>query len=616
MTTGFPLLTIIVFLPAAAALVVAFLPRRVPERTVMALGLLAAIVELGFVAYLVVDFQGGQAGFQFISQHQWISYFGISWKVGVDGISLFLVAMTALLFPVAMAGPTVFGNTRAFLGWMLLLEAACMGVFLAMDLFLFFVLFEITLVPGYFIISGWGGFRRNYAAMKFFIYTFAGSAFLFVGILALVLLTAPANGGHETFDLIRLTQLASNLPHADQVLIFASFAVAFAVKIPLVPFHSWLPDAYTQAPTAGSMILAGILFKLGAYGILRFGVFVLPRGAADLGPVLLTLAALGIVYGALITIMQKDLKRLVAYASIVDVAFIVLGIFAFSAQGVTGGVLEMVNHALTTGAIFFLVGVIWEHRGTLRFSDLGGLQRATPVLAGIFLTVVLSAVGLPGLNGFVGEFLVLVGTFITHRWWAVVATTAIISGAIYLLWAYQRVFWGPIRVERNAAVRDITWRQVGAVAPLLAGILFIGIYPRPVLDRITPSVNHLLAHVQHVDPSAHVPAPGGPAVAYSVPADQNVDGQGGGSAAPASAAPASAAPAGGAPAGPAASGGAAGSTTSGGAAGSGGAAASSAASGGSGRAAGSPTSGASAGSGSQASGSAAPTAAVSAGGHS
>jgi NADH-quinone oxidoreductase subunit M len=523
-TTGFPLLTIIVFLPAAAAVVCGFMPRRVPERNVKLIALLAALVELGFVAYLVVDFQGGQAGFQFISQHQWISYFGISWKVGVDGISLFLVAMTALLFPVAMFGPALFGNTRAFLGWMLLLEAACMGVFLALDLFLFFVMFEITLVPGYFIIAGWGGFRRNYAAMKFFIYTFAGSAFLFVGILALVALTAPANGGHYTFDLIRLTQLASNLPHADQVLIFASFAVAFAVKIPLVPFHSWLPDAYTQAPTAGSMILAGILFKLGAYGLLRFGVFVLPRGAADLGPVLLTLAAVGIVYAALITIMQKDLKRLVAYATIVDVAFIVLGFFAFSAQGVTGGVLEMVNHALTTGAIFFLVGVIWEHRGTLRFTDLGGLQRATPILAGIFLTVVLSAVGLPGLNGFVGEFLVLVGTFITHRWWAVVGTTAIISSVIYLLWAYQRVFWGPIRVEKNAAVRDITWRQIGAVAPLLVGIVFLGIYPRPVLDRITPSVNHLLAHVQHVDPSAHVPAPGGPAVAYSVPADQNVDG--------------------------------------------------------------------------------------------
>jgi NADH-quinone oxidoreductase subunit M len=283
------------------------------------------------------------------------------------------------------------------------------------------------------------------------------------------------------------------------------------------------------------MILAGILFKLGAYGILRFGVFVLPRGAADLAPLLLTLAALGIVYGALITIMQKDLKRLVAYASIVDVAFIVLGFFAFSAQGVTGGVLEMVNHALTTGAIFFLVGVIWEHRGTLRFTDLGGLQRVAPILAGIFLTVVLSAVGLPGLNGFVGEFLVLVGTFITHRWWAVVGTTAIVSGAIYLLWAYQRVFWGPIRVERNAAVRDITWRQIGAVAPLLLGIVFIGIYPRPVLDRITPSVNHLLAHVQHVDPSAHVPAPGGPAVAYTVPADQNVDGGAGASSAPAAA---------------------------------------------------------------------------------
>jgi NADH-quinone oxidoreductase subunit M len=525
-TTGFPLLTIIVFLPAAAAVVCGFMPRRASERVVKAVALTAALVELGFVAYLVVDFQGGQAGFQFISQHDWISYFGISWKVGVDGISLFLVAMTALLFPVAMVGPTVFGNTRAFMGWMLLLQAACMGVFLAMDLFLFFVMFEITLVPGYFIISGWGGFRRNYAAMKFFIYTFAGSAFLFVGILALVLLTAPANGGHETFDLIRLTQLASNLPHADQVLIFASFAVAFAVKIPLVPFHSWLPDAYFEAPTAGSMILAGILFKLGAYGMLRFGVFVLPRGAADLGPVLLTLAALGIAYGALITIMQKDLKRLVAYASIVDVAFIVLGIFAFSAQGVTGGVLEMINHALTTGAIFFLVGVIWEHRGSLRFTELGGMQRATPILAGIFLVVVLSAVGLPGLNGFVGEFLVLVGTFITHRWWAVVGTTAIISGAIYLLWAYQRVFWGPIREAKNAAVHDISWREIGAVAPLLAGIVFLGIYPRPVLDRITPSVNHLLAHVQHVDPSAHVPPPGGPAIAYSVPADQNVDGGG------------------------------------------------------------------------------------------
>jgi NADH-quinone oxidoreductase subunit M len=242
-----------------------------------------------------------------------------------------------------------------------------------------------------------------------------------------------------------------------------------------------------------------------------------------MGPVLLTLAAVGITYGAVITIMQRDLKRLVAYASIVDVAFIVLGTFAFSAQGVTGGVMEMVNHGLTTGAIFFLVGVIWERRGTLRFTELGGLQKSTPILAAIFLAVVMSAVGLPGLNGFVGEFLVLAGTFITHRWWAVVATTAIVSGAIYLLWAYQRVFHGPIRIQANAAVRDISWREMAAVAPLLAGIVFLGVYPRPFLDRVTPSVNHLLAHVQAVDPSAHVPPSGQAPISYSVPPDQNVD---------------------------------------------------------------------------------------------
>jgi NADH-quinone oxidoreductase subunit M len=536
MTASFPILTIIVFLPLVGAALCAIIPTSRESQLARPIGLLAALIELGLVAYLVVDFQSGQAGFQFISHHVWLSDFGISWTVGVDGISLFLVGITALLFPVAMAGPRLIGSAKAFMGWMLLLEAACMGAFVSLDLFLFFVMFEITLVPGYFIISGWGGFRRNYAAMKFFIYTFAGSAFLLVGILSLVLLTAPANGGHQTFDLITLTRLASTLPHADQVLIFAAIAVAFAVKIPLVPFHSWLPDAYTEAPTAGSMIIAGIVFNLGAYGLLRLGVFLLPRGAADLGPVLLTLAAIGITYGAIVTIMQKDLKRLVAYASIVDVAFIVLGSFAFSSQGVTGGVLEMVNHGLTTGAAFFLVGVIWERRGTLRFADLGGLQRAAPVLAAIFLAVVLSAVGLPGLNGFVGEFLVLVGTFITHRWWAVVGTTAIVSGAIYLLWAYQRVFQGPVRVAANAAVRDISWREIGAVAPLLLGILFLGIYPKPVLDRITPSVNHLLAHVQHVAPNARVPAPSGPAVAYSVPASQDVDGGAGGAGGSAAAA--------------------------------------------------------------------------------
>ena len=521
-TVGFPLLTIIVLLPVAGAIIAALLPSSPEASPAKVVGLITCLAELGLVVFLVIDFPSGQAGFQFISQHSWIGVFGIDWKVGVDGISLFLVAMTALLFPVAMFGPAIRGDRKAFVGWMLLLEGACMGTFLSMDLFLFFVMFEITLVPGYFIVAGYGGARRNYAAMKFFIYTFAGSAFLFVAMLSLVLLTAPSNGGHQTFDLITLARLASGLPHADQVLIFAGFAVAFAVKIPLVPFHSWLPDAYTEAPTAGSMILAGILFKLGAYGLLRLGVFLLPRGAADLGPLLLTLAAVGITYGALVTIMQKDLKRLVAYASIVDVAFIVLGFFAFSAQGVSGGVLEMVNHGLTTGAIFFLVGMLWERRGTLKFSELGGIQKAAPILAAIFLVVVMSAVGLPGLNGFVGEFLVLVGTFVTHRWWAVVGTTAIVTGAIYMLWAYQRVFHGPIS-EVNAKVRDISWREIGAIAPLLAGILFLGVYPKPFFDRVNPSVGYLLGHVQQVAPNAHVPSQGQSAVQYTVPADQDVN---------------------------------------------------------------------------------------------
>lgn len=519
---GFPLLTVIIFLPLVAAVVVALLPASREQQLAVPVAAIASAAEIALVVTLVVEFDKSQAGFQFISQHNWIGALGIQWFLGVDGISLFLIAMTSLLFPVAMFGPRVRGRAKSFFGWMLLLEAACMGTFVSLDLFLFFVMFEVTLVPAYFLISGWGGPRRNYAAMKFFIFTFAGSAFLFVGIISLVFLVAARNGGTVSFSLITLARFAGQLPGSDQKLIFCAVAVAFAVKIPLVPFHSWLPDSYTEAPTAGSMILAGILFKLGAYGLLRFGIFLLPKAATALAPLLLTLAAIGITYGAIVCIMQRDFKRLIAYASIADVGFIVLGIFAFTPQGITGGVMEMVNHGLTTGALFFIVGMIYERRGTLRISELGGLQKSAPILATVMIVVTMSAVGLPGLNGFVGEFLVLVGTFLTHRWWAVVGTTGVVTGAIYMLWAYQRIFHGT-PVGANAAVRDISWRELGAMAPLLAGIVFLGVYPAPFLNRVTPAVDNVVVHVQTADPSLHLPRSGLP-THYAVPASQDVNG--------------------------------------------------------------------------------------------
>jgi NADH-quinone oxidoreductase subunit M len=454
---------------------------------------------------------------QFVTNHNWISAFGISWHLGVDGISLFLVLLTAFLIPVALFGPAIHGRPKQFIAWMLLLEAGCIGSFLALDLFVFFVMFEITLVPMYFIISGWGYGNRVYAALKFFVYTMAGSAFLLVGILSLVFLTGH---GHPTFDFIQLARQAPKLTQTEQRLIFLALVAAFAIKTPLFPLHTWLPDAHTEAPTAGSIILAGILLKLGTYGILRFGVFMFPKAAVDLAPLLLTLAVIGMTYGAIVATMQKDLKRLIAYSSVAHLGFVVLGIFAFTSQGVSGSVLQMINHGLSTGALFFLVGMIYERRHTREIRELNGLQKAVPVMAAVFLFVMMSSIGLPGLNGFVGEFLILIGTFITHRWWAVVGATGVILAAVYLLWAYQRVFHG-VPTGDNATMTDMTWKERGMMVPLAAAIVFLGVYPKPVLDRINPSVNHLIAHVQSVDKSLHLPsngvdrsqsavAPGGP----------------------------------------------------------------------------------------------------------
>ena len=493
---GFPLLTSIVLLPLVAAAVVALLPRSRPE-VVRLTGFLSAVGVGLLTVVLAMEFEGGEAGFQFVSEHSWIARFGIEWKLGVDGISLFLVLLTGLIFPVALGGPKVGKDVKAYTAWMLVLEAGCLGSFLALDLFLFFLFFELTLVPMYFVIGGWGYENRVYASLKFFLYTLFGSAFMLVGMLTLVLLSASGDQA-VTFDVV---ELASRQALAADTArwIFLSFAVAFAVKVPLFPVHTWLPDAHTEAPTAGSVILAAVLLKLGTYGLLRFGLFLFPQAAVDLAPLLLTLAVIGIVYGALVAAVQKDLKRLVAYSSVAHLGFIVLGTFAFTTTGMSGGVLQMVNHGLSTGALFLLVGMIYERRHTRLIAELKGLQRPMPMLAAVFTVVMLSSVGLPGLNGFVGEFLILVGTFVARRWWAVVATVGVILAAVYLLWAYQRVFHGTPD-EANADLPDMTWKERLVMLPLVAGIVFLGVYPKPVLDRIDPSVERLVDHVeQHSD---------------------------------------------------------------------------------------------------------------------
>jgi NADH-quinone oxidoreductase subunit M len=516
MSPAFPLLTVLVVLPAATAVVVAAVPRRRPEvvRTVAMGGALATLV---LACYLTQQFHTGTAAFQFTSQHVWIADFGISWHLGVDGISLFLVLLSALLFPLSMIGPKVHRDEKSYLAWMLVLETGCLGTFLSLDLFLFFLFFEIVLVPMYFIISGWGYANRVYASIKFFIFTLVGSALMLVAILALVFLHASATG-QFTFDLVQLAK-DPGLSQTAERLVFLAFVVAFGVKVPLVPIHTWLPDAHTEAPTGGSVILAGVLLKLGTYGLLRYGIFLFPQAAKDLAPLLLTLAVVGILYGAVVATVQKDLKRLVAYSSVAHLGFIVLGLFAFTSQGLSGGVIQMVNHGLSTGALFLLVGMIYERRHTRQIAELSGLQKVAPWLAAIFTVVMFSSIGLPGLNGFVGEFLVLVGTFVTRRWWAVPATAGVILAALYLLWAYQRVFHGEPTGD-NASMPDIGWRDRAVMAPLLALIVFLGVYPKPVLARIEPSVDAVVAHLHDTTgyEQPAVAAPTGPAADQAVPA--------------------------------------------------------------------------------------------------
>jgi NADH-quinone oxidoreductase subunit M len=532
----FPILTALVLVPAVGAVAVALIPRARAELH-RGVALLFSSAAGALAIYLLAAFDKNDAGMQFETNRSWIGDFGISWHLGVDGISLFLVVLTAVLFPLALLGATPSHDAKPYYAWLLLLEAGCLGVFVALDLFLFFVMFEIVLVPMYFLIGGWGYARRVYAALKFFLFTMFGSALMLVGIVVLAYLHRDgveeqnraeaaallAEEGDQTvprdvqervdelqadvplsFDLVEIAESrtvtddssgANPFDWTAARWIFLAFALAFAVKVPLFPLHTWLPDAHTEAPTAGSVILAGVLLKLGIYGLLRFGLYLFPDAASFFAPTLVTLGVIGIVYGAIVATMQRDLKRLVAYSSVAHLGFIVLGIFAITTQGLQGGLIQSVNHGLSTGALFLLVGMISERRHTREIVALKGLQKAAPIFAAVFTVVMMSSLGLPGLNGFVGEFLVLIGSFLTRRWWAVVATTGVILAALYLLWAYQRVFHGEPD-DDNRHFPEINWREGLVMAPLLGLIVFLGIYPKPVLERMQPSVDRLIEHVE------------------------------------------------------------------------------------------------------------------------
>jgi NADH-quinone oxidoreductase subunit M len=475
------ILDLVIFAPLVGALLIALIPQS-QTKFVRWAALAVTLVVFGMSLGILGSFEAGQAGFQLGSSAEWVPRWGIRYLTGIDGLSLWMVLLTTLLMPLGvLASWSIEKRVKPYFVFLLALETGMLGVFSALDLFLFYLFWEATLVPMYFLIGIWGYGRRIYAAMKFFLFTLAGSLLMLVAIIFLYF----ASGEPHSFSLLDL--LGTPLSVSTQRWLFLGFFASFAVKVPLVPLHTWLPDAHTEAPTAGSVMLAGVLLKMGAYGLLRVAIPLFPDAARGFVPFIMTLAIIGIVYGAVVAIVQKDLKRLIAYSSVAHLGFVVLGIFVGTIQGVSGGVLQMLSHGLSTGALFILVGMLYERRHTRAIADFGGLQKSMPIIGGIFLFVLLSSIGLPGLNGFVGEFLVLLGTFVGYRWWVVPAAFGIVLAAIYLLWAYQRVFQGDITHEENRNLPDLRWREFAMLAPLMALIVFIGVYPKPFLDRIEPS---------------------------------------------------------------------------------------------------------------------------------
>jgi NADH-quinone oxidoreductase subunit M len=469
----------------------------VPEERAKHVAFVAALIEFAVSIPLWWRFVPS-GGMQFEANVPWIAGWGISYHVGLDGISLFMVLLTTFLVPLSVLGSFSYitKRERAFYANLLVLTTGMIGVFIALDLFLFYVMWEVMLIPMYFIIGIWGGERRLYAAIKFFIYTMFGSLLMLVAILGLYLVVASRTGTYS-FDYAFLLGHSTGLGSLAWWF-FGAFFLAFAIKVPMFPFHTWLPDAHVEAPTAGSVILAGVLLKMGTYGFLRFALPFFPQVALHptVQAAVVTLSLIGIIYGGLVAMVQPDVKKLVAYSSVSHLGFVMLGIWALTLQSVQGALLVMINHGLSTGALFFLVGMLYERRHSRLIEAFGGLARVVPLLATALTIVSLSSIGLPGTNGFVGEFLILIGAFRTYPWAAGIATTGVIVAAMYLLWALQRVIFNKLDKAENEHLPDLSWREVAVLVPILLGIFWIGLYPKPILQRMEPAAQHLIDAVR------------------------------------------------------------------------------------------------------------------------
>src|SRR5437867_2522897 len=493
------ILTIVTFMPAVGALLLLFY-NRAHVRSIRTLALIITILTFVFSLHLVAHFDSSNPDFQFGIKIPWIPAYGIDYAMGIDGISVFLIILATLLSPLAiLASWSIHERLKEYFIFMLLLETGMIGVFASLDLFLFYVFWEIMLIPMYFLIGVWGGERRIYAATKFVLYTMIGSVLMLVAIIALYFMHGDATGTF-TFSYPQIqAALASGrmvLAPSIELWLFVAFFLAFAVKVPLFPFHTWLPDAHVEAPTAGSVLLAGVLLKMGTYGLIRFNLPLFPHVRHLFAPLISMLAIVGIIYGALVAMVQPDLKMLVAYFSVCLLGFIVLGIFSFTVQGLEGAIYQMLNHGVSTGALFLLVGIIYDRRHTRLIEEFGGLANRMPVYAAFFLIVTLSSIGLPGLNGFVGEFLVLLGTFGVNQSRAAFAAVGVVLSAVYMLWMYQRVMWGRLENDRNAALPDLSGREHAMLVPILVMIFWMGMYSSYFLRPMDASVMKLMNQAQ------------------------------------------------------------------------------------------------------------------------